>query len=120
MEDDLEDINILDDKKILNESLFLHKSIDRALAALTNSIIAGKFQDGLVIKNLEADQAVNIGLALNLFTEEELNKYVDDNKKIDIDNTDKLITAAKLSNIKLAFLLKKIKAKRPMMLKGVI
>lgn len=119
---DLEDFENIEDKYILSDAYFLHKTIERALAALSNGINSGKFEDGLVVKNLEVNQAVEMAKAVKLFDDKELKDYLakyEDNNNSN-DKLDKLISDAKKSSYILGFILQKIHSKRPKMIKGVI
>jgi len=117
--DDIEEIEGLEDKHILNDAFFLHKTLDRALSSLANGINSGNFNNGMVCKNLEVDQALNIAIAIGIVNKEEYENFLLANIPAD-DGKDKLIYDTKKSNITLAYIIQCVKKARPMIIKGVI
>jgi len=98
--------------------------LDRALKSMVKGVESGNVEVGMIAKNLEVDQAVIIAINLDYFTQDEVDQYMkecfpdqypDPGSKID-----KLISDTKRSNQKIGFIIRKIKAKKPEVLHGVI
>jgi hypothetical protein len=116
---DPDDLEVMEDKYVLNVYFILNQVILKATQALSKGIESGKLQDGMTVKNLEVDQAVNIGLSIDLFTQKEFEEYMK-GFCFDSDIKDPLIVETRKANYKLGFVMKKIQAKRPKLVKGVI
>jgi len=93
--------------------LILQNGLNRALAALGKGVVAGNFETGMIVKNLEVDQAVIIAENLGYFTETELSDYLKEYSDVDNDNEDKLISDCRVSNRKIGFIISKIQGKKP-------
>lgn len=93
-----------------NVDLILQSALNRALAALGKGVEMGNFETGMMVKNLEVDQAVIIAENLDYFSHEELEEYLADKQG---DSDDKLINDTKLSNLKIGFIISKVQEKKP-------
>lgn len=96
--------------------------LNRGLRCLVKGVESGNIETGMIAKNLEVDQACIIAENLDYFTRDELNSYMNE---FSIDSSgdtvkDKLIDDTKRSNLKIGFIIQKLKAKKPEMIVGVI
>jgi hypothetical protein len=116
-QDDFEEFT---DKYLLNDSYFLHKSIDRSLSIISKSVQTEQIQNGLMAKVLEVDQTIELAKAMGLVTTEEIQQIKDENNTNSNDDTEKLTNDAKLANRLLGFVLHRVKEKKPAIIKGII
>ena len=95
-----------------NVDVVLQSALNRALMGLGKGVEKGDFETGMMVKNLEVDQAVIIAENLGYFSHEELEKYLLD-KGVDDGVDDKLISDTRLSNWKIGFIISRIQEKKP-------
>jgi len=90
--------------------LILQSALNRALGALGKGVEMGNFETGMMVKNLEVDQAVIIAENLGYFSHDDLENFL--SGKVD-ESDDKLISDTKISNLKIGFIISKVQEKKP-------
>jgi hypothetical protein len=93
-----------------NVDLILQSALNRALGALGKGVEKGDFETGMMVKNLEVDQAVIIAENLGYFSHDELEGYLVDKKD---ESDDRLISDTRLCNWKIGFIISRIQEKKP-------